>query len=48
MLRLVTITGCTDVLTPSAPDTHEVEDFLTTLMDQEFDTIVEDGSVAEV
>ena len=26
----------------------EVEDYLSTLMDQEFDTIVEDGSITEV
>ena len=32
----------------SAPDAHDVEDFLSSLMDQEFDTIVDDGSVPEV
>ena len=31
-----------------APDAHDVEDFLSSLMDQEFDTIVDDGSVPEV
>ena len=31
-----------------APDAHDVEDFLSSLMDQEFDTIVDDGSIPEV
>ena len=31
-----------------APDAHDVEDFLSSLMDQEFDTIIEDGSLTEV
>ena len=33
---------------PEARSAEEVEDYLASLMDQEFDTIVEDGSISQV
>ena len=43
---LVSVHCC--VVTTAGVHTYDIEDFLDAILDQEFDTLVEDGSLSEV